>query len=139
LRMISGLVLRLIKLAKKKRSSRHRQPTGRAYARPMTGCAKQFILTSPSNGLLRRGVYHRAALRADPWLLAMAAYTTQFNWLLFARNLRRRSVFFTGSHAANAVLDGNDPKETLVRFSHAHDQTDLRARDHALGVGASGR
>ena len=43
------------------------EPTGRANARPMTGSAKQSISPSGgSGGLLCRGVYHRAALRADP-------------------------------------------------------------------------
>src|SRR5258708_15337959 len=46
---------------------RHCEPTGRANARPMTGSAKQSI--SPrkrKNGLLRRGVYHRAGRKPDP-------------------------------------------------------------------------
>src|SRR5258708_36304892 len=46
---------------------RHCEPTGRANARPMTGSAKQSI--SPrkrKNGLLPRGVYHRARPQPDP-------------------------------------------------------------------------
>ena len=35
-------------------SCRHREPTGRANARPMTGSAKQSILSSRPHGLLRR-------------------------------------------------------------------------------------
>ncbi|MEH2567342.1 hypothetical protein V1289_006969 [Bradyrhizobium sp. AZCC 2289] len=45
---------------------RHCEPTGRANARPMINSAKQSIRSRSKNGLLRRGVYHRAGQRPDP-------------------------------------------------------------------------